>query len=839
MNLENFDQKSTIIINAAFSYASENNYAYLTPLNLLEVMIKTNEEVKSTLHHFSVDADNLYKESLRYSAKSKKKKENEETLIQGNIIMLMEQAQNEAKSLGSKKVNSNIILLVLTSDISPQSKLLLKSHGLTFQKIFEFLKSNTANKNLELEFTKKYTLDITSLALNNKIDPIIGREEEIKRTIQIISRRTKNNPILIGDPGVGKTAIAEGIGIKIIENQIPDNLKNSKLLSLDLSSMLAGAKFRGEFEERLKNLLNEINDMGSVILFIDEIHTIIGTGASEGSLDVANIIKPALARGNLQCIGATTLDEYRKYFEKDAALTRRFQPIFINEPSVNDTISILRGLKEKYELHHGISISDKAIVSSAILSNRYIATRKLPDKAIDLIDEAASKRKIELKSKPVEAEKIENKIIKNKIEIESLQSDKENSKKRIELLENDNKKLKISLDKILKEWKSYEEKISNLNSLKETLENKKIELKSAERKGDLNLAGKLTHLTIPEIEQNIKETENTNKIILDNKKVTEDDIAVILSNWTGIPTTKILETEKSSLLNLENILHTKIIGQDKAIKAVSSVIKRSRTGINNPNKPIGSFLFLGPTGVGKTEIAKTLANYLFNSNKELLTIDMSEFSEKHSVSKLIGSPPGYVGFDDGGRLTKEVRERPFKVILFDEIEKAHSEIFNIFLQILDEGRLIDGKGKYADFRNTIIVLTSNLGSSFLLNGEKEKAFDVLKKNFKPEFLNRLDEIIIFDKLSKNNIKLIIKKELLDFQKRLAEKKIYIDFSDNIISYLTLNGHSSEYGARPLKRLIEKKIGTFIADEIIKNNIRDEYRILLDIKKGLLNYKYVN
>ena len=839
MNLENFDQKSTIIINAAFNYAAENNYAYLTPANILEVMLKTNEDVKLTMEHFSINIDALYLDSQNYSKKSKKKKDNEDTLIQGNVIMLMEQAQNEAKKIGSKKINSNIILLALTSDISPQSKLLLEKYGITYQKLFDFLKSKKNNKNLELEFVKKYTVDITSLALNNKIDPIIGREEEIKRTIQIISRRTKNNPILIGDPGVGKTAIAEGIGIKIIENQIPDNLKNSKLLSLDLSSMLAGAKFRGEFEERLKNLLNEINDLENVILFIDEIHTIIGTGASEGSLDVANIIKPALARGNLQCIGATTLDEYRKYFEKDAALTRRFQPIFINEPSVNDTISILRGLKEKYELHHGISISDKAIVSAAILSNRYIAIRKLPDKAIDLIDEAASKRKIELKSKPVKAEKIENQIIKNKIEIESLKSDKDNSKERVQLLESDNIELKKSLDLILKEWKAYEEKMENLNSLKEILEKKKMELKLAERKGDLNLAGELTHLLIPDIEQNIKKTESANKIILENKKVTENDIAIILSNWTGIPTAKILETEKSSLLNLESILHKRIIGQNKAIEAISSVIKRSRTGINNPNKPIGSFLFLGPTGVGKTEIAKTLAKYLFNSEKELLTIDMSEFSEKHSVSKLIGSPPGYVGFDDGGRLTKEVRERPFKVILFDEIEKAHPEVFNIFLQILDEGRLIDSKGKYANFKNTIIILTSNLGSSFLLKGETEQAFEALKKNFKPEFLNRLDEIITFEKLSENNMELIINKELLDFKKRLADKKIYIDFSDNIISYLTLNGFNSEYGARPLKRLIEKKIGTFIADQIIKNNIKDECKILLDIKEESLKFTQIN
>ena len=839
MNLENFDQKSTLIFNTAFSYASENNYAYLTPLNILEVMIKTDSDIKLTLAHFSVSEDSLYLESKKYSNTSKKKINNEETLIQGNIILLMEQAQNEARKLDYKKINCNTILLVLTSDISPQSKLLLEKHGLNYEKLFSFLKSKKEEQNSELEFIKKYTADITSFAFNNKIDPIIGREEEIKRTIQIISRRTKNNPILIGDPGVGKTAIAEGIGIKIIENQVPENLKNAKLLSLDLSSMLAGAKFRGEFEERLKNLLSEINDVGNIILFIDEIHTIIGTGANEGSLDVANIIKPALAKGNLQCIGATTLDEYRKYFEKDAALTRRFQPIFINEPTVNDTISILRGLKEKYELHHGISISDKAIVSAANLSNRYIATRKLPDKAIDLIDEAASKRKIELKSKPVNAEKIENQIIKNKMEIESLKSEKDNSNDRIQTLENDNKELNSSLDIILKEWKSYEEKIYNLNLLKEDLENKKIELKSAERKGNLNLAGKLVHLVIPEIEENIKKIENNNKVILENKKVTDDDIATVLSNWTGIPTSKILETEKSSLLNLDKILRKNIIGQDTAINAIASVIKRSRTGINNPKKPIGSFLFLGPTGVGKTEIAKTLAKHLFNNEKELLTIDMSEFSEKHAISKLIGSPPGYVGFDDGGRLTKEVREKPFKVILFDEIEKAHPEIFNIFLQILDEGRLVDSKGKFSDFKNTIIILTSNLGSSFLLNGEKDKAFELVKKKFRPEFLNRLDEIIVFNNLTEKNLQQIIRKELFEFKARLQEKKIYIDFSSNITSYLLLNGYNSEYGARPLKRLIEKKIGTFIADEIIKNNIKNECKILLDINKDLLHYKFID
>ncbi|MBF97121.1 MAG: Chaperone protein ClpB [Alphaproteobacteria bacterium MarineAlpha9_Bin4] len=836
MNLDNFDQKTSLIINTAFSYASENNYAYITPLNIFEVMIKTDPRITKTLNYFSINIDNIYKESQEISKKCKKKNSNEETLVQGNILMLIENAQIESEKLKFKKINSNVLLLVLTTDISPHSKLLFEKYGLTYKKLFNFLKTTKQKASENYDFIKKYTTDITGLALNNKIDPIIGREDEIKRTIQVISRRTKNNPILIGDPGVGKTAIAEGIGIKIVENLVPDNLKNAKLLSLDLSSMLAGAKFRGEFEERLKNLINEIKDHKNIILFIDEIHTIIGTGASEGSLDVANIIKPALAKGTLHCIGATTLDEYRKYFEKDAALTRRFQPVYINEPSINDTISILRGLKEKYELHHGISISDKAIVSAAKLSSRYIVTRKLPDKAIDLIDEAASKRKIELKSKPIKAEEYESKIIKNKIEIESLKTEKDASKTRIDNLKKENISIKNDLDKILSEWEFYEKKINELNSLKEDLEIKKIDLKTASRKGDLNLAGKLTHLLIPEIEQKINRIENNNNKILETKKVTENDIAVTLSNWTGIPTTKILESEKSSLLNLENILHRKIIGQEKAVNAVASVIKRSRTGINNPKKPVGSFLFVGPTGVGKTEIAKTLSGYLFNSESEVLTIDMSEFSEKHSVSKLIGSPPGYVGFEDGGRLTKEVRERPFKVILFDEIEKAHPEIFNIFLQVLDEGRLIDGKGKYADFKNTIIILTSNLGSEALLKCEHKKALDIIKKRFKPEFLNRLDEIIFFDKLSKEDIHLIVKKELSEFKKRLYEKKVHLEYADNIINYFSTNGYNQEYGARPLKRLIEKKLGTFLADEIIKNNIKEDSKVFLDIKNDNISYK---
>ena len=838
MNLENFDHKSSLIINTAFNYASENNFAYLSPLNILEIILQTKSSIKQTLEEFSVNADSLLKDALDLSKKAKRKKHNEETTVQGNIIMLMENAQDEAQKLNTKKVNINILFLALTLDISPQTKLLLEKHGITYKKLFSFHKSNNKNTNEDFEYIKKYTTDITELSLNNKIDPIIGREEEIKRTIQVISRRTKNNPILIGEPGVGKTAIAEGIGIKIVERQIPENLQEYKLLSLDLSSMLAGAKFRGEFEERLKSLINEIKEHKKIILFIDEIHTIIGTGANEGSLDVANIIKPALAKGHLHCIGATTLEEYRKYFEKDAALTRRFQPVYINEPSISDTIAILRGLREKYELHHGISISDKALVAASNLSNRYIATRKLPDKAIDLVDEAASRRKIELNSKPSKAQDLESKIIKNKIEIESLKNDKENSKERIIKIEEENNSLEEELNNILVEWNSYEDKIKSLNVLKEQLDDRKMELKSAERQGNLNIAGKLTHLIIPEIQQKINKLETNNQKILENKKVTENDIATTLSNWTGIPTTKILETEKKSLLNLENILHERIVGQSHAIKEISSVIKRSRTGINNPNKPLGSFLFLGPTGVGKTETAKALASYLFSSEEELLTVDMSEFSEKHSISKLIGSPPGYVGFEDGGRLTKEVRERPFKVILFDEIEKAHPEIFNIFLQILDEGRLLDNQGKHADFKNTILILTSNLGSELTLKGKNKEALEAVKKSFKPEFLNRLDEIIIFDSLSKENVCMMVEKELHKFQKRLAAKEVYIEFSENLKKYLTINGYNNEYGGRPLKRLIEKKIGTYIADEIIKNNIDSEKNIIIDIKEDVLTYNVI-
>ena len=567
----------------------------------------------------------------------------------------------------------------------------------------------------------------------------------------------------------------------------------------------------------------------------------VGTGANEGSLDAANILKPALARGKLHCIGATTLNEYRKYFEKDSALSRRFQPVYVDEPSIDDTVTILRGLKEKYEIHHGISISDNAVIAASKLSARYITNRKLPDKAIDLIDEAASKKRIELKTKPLQAEKLENKLLKNKIELENILKENKTDNNRKNELEKDNLKINISLEKLLNEWNLYKNEIEKLNKLKEELEKNNGELKKAKRNGDLALAGKLTHYELPRLQEKILKLENLHKNILEDKKVTDNDIANILSNWTGIPIDKILEKERDALINLDEILKKRIVGQDSAIQAISSVIKRSRTGINDPNKPIGSFLFLGPTGVGKTEIAKTLSDYLFKDEKELITIDMSEYTEKHSISKLIGAPPGYVGFEESGRLTKAVKDRPFKVILFDEIEKANSEIFNVFLQLLDEGRIVDGQGNSVDFKNTIIILTSNIGSEIILDNSYTKERDIkilelVKSHFKPEFLNRLDEIIIFNKLEKNNLKSIIENQLAVLKNRLISKNIKILFDLEVVNLLSKKGYSKEYGARPLKRLIEKEIGDIIADALINNQIKENSYFTVGVKEGKFKIK---
>ena len=835
MDLENFSEQTKIQINAAFNYACENKFSHFSPLHLLITLIKNDSLVQKTLSYFRVDIKVILDQGLIIS--NKEKKHSAPPQVQGNLILLLQEANKKIKIIRNKKLATNLILLELSSDLSPITKELLEKNNLYYNNLKNYIEEMLSHTKNNFESIEKYTLDLTDLSKKNKVDPIIGRETEIKRAIQILSRRTKNNPILIGDPGVGKTAIAEGISNKIIEKQVPESIEKFKLLSLDLPSLLSGTKFRGDFEERIKSLISEIEEHSNIILFIDEIHTIIGTGSNEGSLDIANILKPALARGQLHCIGATTLVEYRKYFEKDAALSRRFQPIYIDEPSIEDTISILRGLKEKYEIHHGISISDNAIIASAKLSSRYITGRKLPDKAIDLIDEAASKRRIELKAKPLDAEKLESHILKNKIEIENLIKEDPKNINRVIYLEEENKNFEKNLNETINQWNLYKSKIDKLNSYKEALEKNKALLKTAKRNGDLTLAGKLTHYDIPQTQDFINKLEKENKKILDDKQVKENDIADIISIWTGVPINKILESEKKSLINLNNILHERVIGQQKAIEAISSVIKRSRTGINDPKKPIGSFLFLGPTGVGKTEIAKTLAEYLFKNEDELLTFDMTEYTEKHSISKLIGAPPGYIGFENGGRLTKEVKERPFKVILFDEIEKAHPEIFNIFLQIFDEGRLMDGEGGYIDFKNTIIILTSNIGSKEIINiinkSERDKKIqEKINQKFKPEFLNRLDDIIYFDKLNKKEIKLIIKKQLNILKNRLKNRDLEVEFDDLIIEMLIEKGYSDNYGARPLKRIIEKEIGDILADEIINNRVRPNKILRVKIENGL-------
>ncbi len=839
MNLDNFSEKLRITVDAAFNYAKENNFKYFFPIHILIILLQDDNLISKTLKKIKINKQALLDESIKIS--NEQNNDSKETQVQSNVILLLNKINDQISKYNNSKFESLIVLMELASDISPVTKKILNKFSIKYEDLKNYLQSIRNDSHNHYDNIKKYTNDLTDLAKNNKIDPIIGRESEIKRSIQVLSRRTKNNPILIGDPGVGKTALAEGISIKIIEKSVPDNISEYKLVALDLPLLMAGTKFRGEFEERLKNVIKEIESHKNIILFIDEIHTLVGTGANEGSLDAANILKPALARGKIHCIGATTLNEYRKYFEKDSALSRRFQPVYIDEPSIDDTITILRGLKEKYEIHHGISISDNAVIAASKLSARYITNRKLPDKAIDLIDEAASKKRIELKTKPLQAEKLENKLLKNKIELENILKENKTDNKRKNELEKENLKIHTSLEKLLNEWILYKNEIEKLNRLKEELEKNNGELKKAKRNGDLALAGKLTHYEIPRLKEKILKLENLHKNILEDKKVTDNDIASILSNWTGIPIDKILEKERDALINLDEILKKRIVGQDNAIKAISSVIKRSRTGVNDPNKPIGSFLFLGPTGVGKTEIAKTLSDYLFKDEKELITIDMSEYTEKHSISKLIGAPPGYVGFEESGRLTKAVKDRPFKVILFDEIEKANSEIFNVFLQLLDEGRIVDGQGNSVNFKNTIIILTSNIGSEIILNNDHTKERDIkvleeVKSHFKPEFLNRLDEIIVFNKLEKNNLKSIIENQLVILKNRLTSKNIKILFDLEVVNLLSEKGYSREYGARPLKRLIEKEIGDIIADALINNQIKENSYFTVGVKDGKFKLK---
>ncbi len=695
--------------------------------------------------------------------------------------------------------------------------------------------------NQEVKALDQFAVNLSKLASDGKLDPVIGRDEEIRRVVQVLSRRTKNNPILIGEPGVGKTAIVEGLAQRVINNDVPDSIKNKKIMSLDLGLLLAGAKFRGDFEERLKAVLKEVTESNNVVLFIDEIHTLVGAGKADGAMDASNMLKPLLARGELRCIGSTTLDEYRQYIEKDAAFARRFQPVYVNEPSIQDSISILRGLKEKYELHHGIRISDSAVIAAVNYSNRYISDRFLPDKAIDLIDEAASRLKMIIDSKPEDIDEIDRKILQLRIEGEVLKKETDNkSKERLQQIQSELSKLEVISKELNGKWQHEKQRFLEIKKIKEQVEKLKIEAERAQRAGDFTRVGEILYGRIPVLENRLNELRQDLDDKATRNEVTEEDIALIVSRWTGIPVDKMLMSDRQRLLSMEPTLKKSVVGQNEAIEAISNCILRSRSGIADPDKPVGSFLFLGPTGVGKTELSKSLAQFLFDDKNSLVRFDMSEYMEKHSVARLIGAPPGYVGYEQGGELTEAIKRRPYSVILFDEIEKAHKDVFNILLQLLDDGRLTDGLGRVINFKNTIIILTSNIGSEYFTNPNvdrnkiKEYVIKELSNEMRPELINRLDEIIVFNSLSKDNILNIVKIQLEEVSKRLYEKQIIIKYDANIVSWLCETGYNPIYGARPLKRCIQKYILDFIAKGIVSGSIIPNKPCILTVNNNIIS-----
>ncbi|MDQ0329757.1 ATP-dependent Clp protease ATP-binding subunit ClpB [Mesorhizobium sp. YL-MeA3-2017] len=857
MNLEKYSERVRGFIQSAQQYALNRNNQQFTPEHVLKALIDDDEGFAASLIERAGGRPRDVEVGVDAALNALPKVEggNGQLYLAQPLAKVFSTAEDLAKKSGDSFVTVERLLQALAMEKSAKTADILAKAGVTPQALNQVINdirkgrtADSASAEQSYDALKKYARDLTADARAGKLDPVIGRDDEIRRTIQVLSRRTKNNPVLIGEPGVGKTAIAEGLALRIVNGDVPESLKDKQLMALDMGALIAGAKYRGEFEERLKAVLNEVTSAaGGIILFIDEMHTLVGAGKADGAMDASNLLKPALARGELHCVGATTLDEYRKYIEKDAALARRFQPVFVDEPTVEDTISILRGLKEKYEQHHKVRISDSALVSAASLSNRYIADRFLPDKAIDLVDEAASRLRMQVDSKPEALDEIDRRIMQLKIEREALKVEKDDaSKDRLGRLEKELTGLEEESDALTAKWQAEKQKLGLAADLKKQLDETRNELAIAQRKGEFQRAGELAYGKIPELEKQLAEAEARDGQGggMVEEVVTPDHVAQIVSRWTGIPVDKMLEGERDKLLRMEDEIAKRVVGQGEAVQAVSKAVRRARAGLQDPNRPIGSFMFLGPTGVGKTELTKALASFMFDDESAMVRIDMSEFMEKHSVARLIGAPPGYVGYEEGGALTEAVRRRPYQVVLFDEIEKAHPDVFNVLLQVLDDGRLTDGQGRTVDFRNTLIIMTSNLGAEYLVNlGEdqdvdtvRDEVMAVVKASFRPEFLNRIDEVILFHRLRRKDMGRIVEIQLKRLENLLVDRKIALNLDANSIEWLADKGYDPAYGARPLKRVMQKELQDPLAEKILMGEILDGSTVKVTAGSDRLNFR---